>query len=54
MVQWATGYVVSYGTNLHYYRSGGSGPALVLVHGITDDGLCWSPVAEVLLSLIHI
>ncbi|MEJ2735908.1 MAG: alpha/beta hydrolase [Anaerolineae bacterium] len=48
MFQWATGYVVSHGTNLHYYRSGGSGPALVLVHGISDDGLCWSPVAEVL------
>jgi hypothetical protein len=28
MVQWATGYVVSHGTNLHYYRSGGSGSAL--------------------------
>jgi N-formylmaleamate deformylase len=49
MYQWTTGYVTTHGTRLHYYRSGGSKTPLVLVHGITDDGLCWSPVAEVLL-----
>ena len=48
MYQWTTGNIATYGTKLHYYRSGGSKPPLVLVHGITDDGLCWSPVAEVL------
>lgn len=48
MNQWKTGKIDIQGTNLHYYRSGGSKPALVLVHGITDDGLCWSPVADVL------
>lgn len=48
MVPWTTGNIVTHGTNLHYYRSGGSKPPLVLIHGITDDGLCWSPVAEVL------
>jgi len=25
-------------------------PPLVLLHGITDDGLCWTPVAEILAS----
>ena len=40
--------VMAYGTKLHYYRTGGQKPPLVLVHGITDDGLCWTPVAEVL------
>jgi N-formylmaleamate deformylase len=48
MVQWTMGNIVTHGTKLHYYRSGGSTPHLVLVHGITDDGLCWLPVAEVL------
>jgi N-formylmaleamate deformylase len=48
MNQWTTGYFVSHGTKLHYYRTGGSKPPLVLIHGITDDGLCWAPVAEVL------
>ena len=48
MVQWTTGNIDAHGTKLHFYRSGGSKPPLVLVHGITDDGMCWSPVAEVL------
>ena len=41
-------YVVSNGVKIHYYRTGGDKPPLVLAHGITDDGMCWSPVAEVL------
>ena len=48
MVQWTTGNIAAQETKLHYYRSGGSEPPIVLVHGISDDGLCWSPVAEVL------
>jgi N-formylmaleamate deformylase len=37
------------GTRLHYYRTGNrSGDPMVMVHGITDDGLCWVPVARVL------
>lgn len=48
MFQWTTGNIVSHGTNLHYYRSGGQKPPIILLHGITDDGLCWSPVADVL------
>jgi len=36
------------GTRLHYYRTGEAKPPLVLVHGITDDGLCWAPVAAAL------
>jgi N-formylmaleamate deformylase len=48
MVQWKTGTVDARGTQLHYYRRGDSRPSIVLIHGITDDGLCWSPVAEVL------
>jgi pimeloyl-ACP methyl ester carboxylesterase len=34
------------GIRLHYHRTGGDKPALVLIHGISDDGLCWTPVAE--------
>jgi len=48
MQQWISGKINASGTQLHYYRSGGSKLPLVLVHGMTDDGLCWSPVAEVL------
>ncbi len=41
-----TGTINANGTRLHYYRTGGDKPPLVLLHGITDDGLCWLPVAE--------
>jgi N-formylmaleamate deformylase len=34
--------------NLHYYRTGGNKPPFVLLHGATDNGLCWTPLAEVL------
>ena len=46
MLQVSSEFVVSNGVNIHYYRTGGAKPPLVLAHGITDDGLCWTPVAE--------
>jgi N-formylmaleamate deformylase len=33
---------------LHYYRLGNGEIPIVLAHGITDDGLCWMPVAKAL------
>jgi N-formylmaleamate deformylase len=48
MEQWTAEYFVSHGTKLHYYRTGGARLPLVLMHGITDDSLCWTPVAEAL------
>jgi pimeloyl-ACP methyl ester carboxylesterase len=36
------------GLTQHYYRSGGDQLPLVLLHGFTDDGSCWFPVAETL------
>jgi len=48
MAQWISGDIITHGTKLHYYRTGGEKPPLVLLHGITDDGLCWGPVAGTL------
>ncbi|HCP63410.1 MAG TPA: hypothetical protein DIU09_02355 [Hyphomonadaceae bacterium] len=45
---WQSGRVDVSGGHLAYYRTGGSGPALVLSHGLTDNGLCWSRVARAL------
>jgi pimeloyl-ACP methyl ester carboxylesterase len=36
------------GVTLHYYRTGGDKPPVVLAHGFSDNGLCWTPVAEIL------
>ena len=33
---------------MHYYRTGGGKPAMILLHGFTDNGLCWARVATVL------
>lgn len=48
MSQWSDGVVFANGVNLHYYRTGGDKPALILLHGFTDSGLCWTPIAQVL------
>lgn len=46
MADWESGYVSTNGVRLHYTRTGGDKPPVVLAHGVTDDGLCWTPVAE--------
>jgi N-formylmaleamate deformylase len=48
MPNWHAGTVQANGLRLHYTRTGGDKPPLVLAHGFSDDGLCWTPVAEVL------
>ena len=45
MAGWASGDVVANGINIHYTRTGGGKPSLVLSHGSTDNGLCWTRVA---------
>lgn len=45
MVTWTDGKVAANGTNLHYHRTGGKKPAMLLLHGVTDNGLCWTRVA---------
>lgn len=47
---WQSDYVETDALKLHYTRTGGSKPPLILLHGITDHGLCWTPVASVLES----
>lgn len=50
MASWQAGDAEANGIRLHYTRTGGAKPPLVLAHGVTDDGLCWTPVAEALES----
>jgi len=46
MEEWQNASVESNGINIHYHRTGGIGPTLLLIHGFTDNGLCWSRVAR--------
>jgi N-formylmaleamate deformylase len=48
MDSWQTGDINVKGLRLHYTRTGGPKPPVVLVHGYSDDGLCWTPVARAL------
>lgn len=48
MTSWQTGYVEVDGLRLHYTRTGGTKPPLVLAHGFSDHGPCWAPIARAL------
>jgi hypothetical protein len=43
---WTDGYVTANGIRLHYWRTGGAKPALVMAHGSSDDALCWTNLAK--------
>jgi len=48
MSKWFSGDVVANGIRIHYWRTGGDRPPVVLSHGITDNGLCWTRLARAL------
>ncbi len=48
MTNWMTGVCEAGSANIHYLRTGGARPPLVLLHGLTGNGACWSPLARAL------
>jgi N-formylmaleamate deformylase len=48
MSDWFAGDVIANGIRIHYYRTGGDKPPVVLSHGFGDNGLCWTRVTQVL------
>src|SRR6185437_11295851 len=46
MTNWTTGVCEANGINIHYRRTGGDKPPLVLLHGLTGNGACWTPLAR--------
>ncbi len=47
MVAWQDGDLLIDGRKLHYYRAGTPGkPTVVLLHGFTNNGLTWTPLAR--------
>lgn len=52
---WTDGYVLTNGIRMHYWRTGGAAKTpLVLAHGSSDDGLCWTNLAKELESSFDI
>lgn len=43
-------FVEANGIRIHYHRTGGDKPQVLLLHGLTDNGACWTPVIEQLLA----
>ena len=51
LTHWTQEDLLVNGVRLHYYRTGhGDKRPMVLVHGFSDNGLCWTPVARSLES----
>ena len=48
MTDWTTGSREANGINIHYTRTGGSKPPLILLHGLTANGACWTPLAHII------
>ena len=49
-IEWKSGFVTNNGNKIHYYRTGGDKPPVLLLHGVMDNGLCWTPLSRVLAS----
>jgi N-formylmaleamate deformylase len=48
LTDWSTGNCEANGINIHYTRTGGSKPPLILLHGLTANGACWTPLTHVI------
>jgi pimeloyl-ACP methyl ester carboxylesterase len=46
MTAWLEGDIQADAISIHYYRTGGEKPSIVLLHGLSDNGLCWTPIAQ--------
>jgi pimeloyl-ACP methyl ester carboxylesterase len=46
MTNWMSAVCEANGIDIHYLRTGGDKPPLVLLHGLTANGACWSPLAR--------
>lgn len=45
---WNDGYIDTNGIRLHYHRTGGHKPPVVLSHGFTENGMSWIRTAQAL------
>jgi N-formylmaleamate deformylase len=50
MAHWFEGTVHANRIAIHYTRTGGGKPPVVLSHGLTDNGACWTRLAQALES----
>ncbi len=46
MTSWTSGACETNGVRIHYLRTGGAKPPVVLLHGLMGSGACWTPLAR--------
>lgn len=44
--EWTSGICKANGIDVHYIRTGGDKPPIVLLHGLMLNGACWTPLAR--------
>jgi N-formylmaleamate deformylase len=45
---WPAGVCHANGVDIHYLRTGGAKPPVILLHGLIGSGACWTPLARAL------
>lgn len=48
MTSWNHSVCRANGIDIHYQRTGGDKPSIVMLHGLIGSGACWAPVARML------
>lgn len=48
MTSWLRGTCETNGIDVHYIRTGGNKPPVILLHGLMLSGTCWTPLAQTL------
>lgn len=48
MTEWTRGHCEANGIRIHYVRTGGAKPPVVLLHGLLGNGPTWTPLARLL------
>lgn len=48
MTNWISALYQANGIDIHYLRTGRAKPPVVLLHGLTGSGACWTPLARAL------
>ncbi|MBX3001594.1 MAG: alpha/beta hydrolase [Caldilineaceae bacterium] len=46
MTTWTHATIHANGIDIHYHRTGGDKPQVVMLHGLTDNGACWTRLAN--------
>lgn len=48
MTHWSSAVCEINGINIHYTRTGGHKPPVIMLHGLMANGICWTSLARVL------